>query len=156
MPKKTQAKSTAPYSTIAGLSLLDIDLAYDPSFEETEGIDLNYHVQITPPKQMEDDFYFFKAQMMIGKSEKGSDDAKTAVRANYFCALVCRNMKDEAIVTAARKYAQTTIWSNFTSLAAVVTQQMRAEFPILPPFAGRVTVKADDNEALEEGETSSI
>ncbi|EKF58591.1 hypothetical protein QWE_18363 [Agrobacterium albertimagni AOL15] len=148
MPKKPQPKKSKPTSAIAGLSLLDIDLSFDPSFEDVDDVELNYSLVVTPPKFVEDSLYFFNAKVIIGKGEKGSKAYRTAIRARYFCGLQCENMDAAAVELSARKYAQTVIWGNFASLAAIVTQQMRAEFPVLPPMAATVRVEED----VEEGD----
>ena len=146
MPKKSKESNIkTPSVTLAGLSLLDIDLAFDPSFEDSSDIQLNYHVEITSPKLMEDEFYSFTAELVISKSEKDAEESGTAVRVAYFGVLRCKNTPSEADVTlAAQEYTKTAIWSSFTSLAAVVTQQMRAQFPILPPIPVRVSIKAQE------------
>ena len=139
-------KKVIPSSRILGLSLVDVALAFNPAHEENDELELNYHVEITTPSVDGDDVYFFSAEVMISKGVSGSDEL-TAIRATYICGIKCRNMEYDRVLANARRYAQTSIWSSFVSLAAVVSNQMRAQFPVLPPMAARVSIKAETDEA---------
>ncbi|WP_431321687.1 hypothetical protein [Rhizobium sp. YTU87027] len=149
MAKKPAEKSTMPSAAVVALSLIDVDLAFDPTFEDADEVALHYHIQITPPKETDESIYAFTAQVEISKAEKDSSEARTSIGARYFCGIRCRNMTDKDIVANARKYTQTTVWGNFASLASIVAQQMRAQFPPLPPVGGRVEVKEEEDEATE-------
>jgi hypothetical protein len=146
MPKKKR-KTAAPQTILAGLTLLDIDVAFDPEFETAENPELNYNVEITPPEHVRDDLFAFTTEVVISKSVKDEDNARTAIRVSYLCGMRGRDMEDNDIVSYAMKYAQTTVWANFAMLATIIVQQMGAQFPMFPPNALTVVLgeAADDS-----------
>lgn len=149
MPKEN-LKVVVPKTILVGLTLLEIDVAFDPEFEAAERPELNYNVEITPPHQAEDDLFVFKTEIMISKSAKGEEDARTAIRVSYLCGMRGENVGEADVVPYAMKYAQTTVWANFAMLATVVLQQMGAQFPMFPPNALKVSLVDDDEEATAE------
>lgn len=148
---KEAAKSKRKLSTVAALSLIDVDIVVDPSLEEDpDKVELSFNVDITHPKKAEDGLYVFTADLQISKSEEASEMIGSGVTASYFCALKCENIDDTDILNSAKMFTRTSIWSNFISVVAVLTHQMRATFPSLPPMPGIVNVKeVDDLSATE-------
>lgn len=141
-----------PSSQIGALTLVNVDIEYDPELENDNEIEASFHAEITPPEAVgiEEnsiaDTVVFQAHMRIGKGRKVNEEFSTFISAIYFCAMRYKDASDAEVIELAKFVAQTTIWSNFTSLAAIVTQQMRAEFPVLPPHPGRVAVISQEDE----------
>lgn len=141
-----------PSSQIGALTLIDVDIDFDPELESEHEIEASFQARITQPTAVEvqdetvQDAVVFQAHMRIGKGRKDAEDFTTMLTATYFCAMRYKDASEEEILELAKFVAQTTIWNNFTSLAAIVTQQMGSEFPVLPPHPGSVAVSVLENE----------
>ena len=155
MANKATDETKRPSSQIGVLTLIDVSIEFDPELEVNGEIEASFKVEITRPDfvEIEDeaikDAVAFQAAMQIGKGRKGAEQYTTFVTATYLCGMRCEGASEAEVVEIAKHVAQTTIWSNFTSLAAVLTQQMHAEFPVLPPRPSAVAVAT-----LEDGEVS--
>lgn len=147
MPEEKIQKRSLKKSRVVGLSLIDVALDLDPTFEDENDVELRYDITVSKPKKINvpdsEEAYLFTADFSIEKMRKDTEASETKIGASYVCGIVCVSMSDKEILETAKKYTQTTIWGNFVSLAAVLIQQTSIQFPILPPTPGKVSIAPD-------------
>jgi hypothetical protein len=138
---------------VIGLTLLDVDVQFAPQDEEKDSnAEFDYNIEMEEPS-VSNDLVLFSCKMSVRKKYKDDDEQAASFGAHYFCGIHGAMPKDSENELLAKKYTQTTIWSAFTSLCAIGTQQMGISFPALPPFpGGRIAVlpREDDEPKATE------
>lgn len=135
------------------ITLFDVSINVHPTDDPGDG-SLNYSVSITPPVGSIEDKFTFRCEIVVGRKKKSADNNFIEVGASYGFLLDANEHSEENLLIAAKLYAATSVWSSFGSLFAVVSQQMKVEFPPLPTFPNTVRIQSDD-ELVDEDETSS-
>lgn len=139
-------------SRLIGLSLVKVDLELD-SASDDDAVDFEYSAEITVPRKIQDELFFFRTAFSVQAKREGTGEQVRAISATYFCAVRCNPDYTPDLTKLASKYAETSVWGAFTSLFGVLTQQMGAVFPNLPPSTVGVKVMVqpeEDDEAIEE------
>lgn len=132
---------------IVGLTLADVSINFQQQDEEKDvEAEFDYGVTVTRPKFAQDVFAFSCSLSVRKKYKEGDGDAAASISADYFCAVAGSVSTDEKNIALAKKYAQTSIWSEFRSLFAVCSQQMGIMFPILPPAPHSVDLSEPDED----------
>ena len=147
MAKQATKAEKNPRSALVAMSLVDINLGFEPEFEsQDEEVQLVYSVSITTPSEVSEDTFSFGVTAGVQKFQDDTDRA-TFVETSYFCAMKCLDYAQaDDLVNAAKMFAGSVVWGNFCSLFALVSQQMHAEFPVLPSMAHRIEVVDEDTD----------
>lgn len=149
---KTTKKNTEEVKALpklAFMTLFDIRLDIDPIDEPSDSV-LNYDISITPPSKSVEDKMAFRCEIVVGRKKPDAKENFIEVGASYGCLLDPNDFDDEALLDLAKLYAATTAWASFASLFSVMTQQMKVEFPPLPPFPGNVQIRPDHDSDDED------
>lgn len=149
--EETATKSSA--AVIVGLTLVTTEIGFAPERPSEKDFIFSYDVEIEEPEKVGDDLFAFEADFVIEKREAESEKSVASFSAGYLCGIRTRNTPDSEILNIARSLASTTIWSSFSSLAAIVTSQMNIDFPTLPPGPSKVDLKSKEVEEESPKET---
>ncbi|MBO6893405.1 MAG: hypothetical protein JJ866_15790 [Roseibium sp.] len=144
--KQPASKSAEPEVSFVGITLLDLKLDFNPGLEEAKDVAFNYAVHITRPQDLGGDLFTFRATVSVVKQEKDSDERSTSFEASYLCGMRGKNCDCKYMEDFALFFAKTSAWTHFTSLASIVTQQMRATFPFLPVAPSFVEFEDESSE----------
>lgn len=122
------------------VNLFDVDIDILEVEDPRESIP-TFDIFTTPPESFDGQQgqFSFRVHISVGRKKKDAESNFIQVSGIYGCVISCKEKKIAEAV--ARKYAQTTVWGIFTSLFAVITQQMQFEFPPLPVSPGLVDVR---------------
>jgi len=132
---------------VVGLTLSDVKLKYLPYDSEKEpDAEFDYGVEIDE-LELREDIILFSCEISVRKIYKDGNTGSASVSASYFCGITGAMEKSGEMTAVAKKYAQTSIWSAFTSLFAICSQQMGVSFPVLPPVPARVDLKSSEEVA---------
>jgi hypothetical protein len=149
-------KSNKPHETvgaeIAFVTLFDIQIDVEP-VEDADDARLTYDIFITKPRQYEKNRYGFRTYISTGKKKDGAENNFIQVSAEYGCILSAAGIAESDVEKIAQYYAGTTVWGIYSSLFAVVTHQMRIEFPPIPSSPGKVETREVPSEALKDDES---
>lgn len=123
------------------MTLFDIQIDIEP-VENAKDSDLTYDIFVTPPETDVQDRIAFRCEVAVGRKKEDQDHNFIEVSATYGC-YVSSSGKDEIEnIRIAKQYAATSVWSCFASLFGVISQQMKVDFPPLPPLPGIVDVRS--------------
>ncbi|MBY3347221.1 hypothetical protein [Rhizobium laguerreae] len=144
---KPAKKATSGAShRVVGLTLADVSIHFLQQDDEKEpNAEFDYTIDIQTPSVAED-VIFFPCSLKVRKRYPEEEEDIASIGANYFCGVSGALKEDLENEALAKKYAQTTIWSAFSSLFAICTQQMGISFPALPPAPSRIEVANPENE----------
>ena len=144
-----KAQIIEPHRVI-GLTLIDVFIHFRQQDDEKEpNAEFDYTVEIEAPS-VADGVLFFASSLKVRKRYQEQEEDVASISADYFCGISSTAKSDADNDAIAKKYAQTTVWSTFTSLFAICAQQMGISFPALPPSPGRIEVIKAENQLANE------
>ncbi|WP_141683776.1 hypothetical protein [Rhizobium sp. AC27/96] len=149
---KSAASQKAPGKVshrLVAQSLVDISIDVSPE-PEGDKIELRYNVAVDEPVQIEEHQYFFTCHLTVGKRAPDDEEDFVSVSATYACILRHSLSNSGDVISAAKRYAATSIWGAFSGLFAIISHQMRTSFPPLPPTPAAVDATGDPSLAPSE------
>lgn len=145
MPRIKKEKETSG-SRIVGLTLIHTAVEFAPQRPETEEFTFTYDAEIDNIEKINEDLFVFSAEYNVVKIETASERTVASFIARYYCGVKVSNLDLNKITDLAKGYASTSLWASFSSLAAVVTNQMQMDFPNLPASPSNIDVKKPKEE----------
>lgn len=126
--------------TLFAISLIATELTYNVEVPEADEAEFNISVGISEPTSVEDDTFVFRAVIDVTKRPHGSEKDLAGFEAVYMCAINWSAGSASSLFDVAKGFTTTSIWSLYSSLFAVVVQQIGVEFPTLPTFPKNVAI----------------
>lgn len=142
------------FPKLAFMTLFDVRIDIEPTDDPSDS-GLNYDISITPPTKSLEDKLAFRCEIAVGRKKPDADENFIEIGASYGCLLDANEFDEENLLNVAKLYAATSAWNSFASLFSVVSQQMKVEFPPLPPFPGNVQVRPE-HDLDDEDQAASI
>ncbi|CAN7687442.1 hypothetical protein LJR098_002297 [Rhizobium sp. LjRoot98] len=136
MAKRAHNKFPAEARIIA-ISLVNTNVTYSIGADE-EG-EYSYSAVVGKPLPLEGGSYVYRCTIEISKNKSDSDETSAGFSASYMCGFHYDGEPDTAHLIA-RRLSVTAIWAMFTSLFAVVAQQIGVDFPSLPSHPKNVSL----------------
>ncbi|UXR93901.1 hypothetical protein [Agrobacterium tumefaciens] len=149
VPNTKRAKRETVFPRLDFVTLFDVSIDIQPTDDPIDS-SLTYDVSITPTAGSLEDKFTFRCHIAVGRKKKDSDENFITIGASYGFLIDANELDEENLLHVAKLYAATSVWSSFSSLFSVVSQQMKVEFPPLPTFPGNVRVQPDDEIADED------
>ncbi|MBY3047468.1 hypothetical protein [Rhizobium leguminosarum] len=141
---KRKPHSDAKRHRVIGLSLIEVDIKQSAMDAEKEpDSEFQYDAEIDDLEIMDTDIVVFACIFALRKTYPDQPDDVTSITAKYYCGVRAASAKPDARELALG-FAATTVWSSFSSLCAIATQQMGTSFPILPPGPDTINIRQQD------------
>lgn len=158
MPEATvtnQKDTVAAFPLLTFLTLFDVQIDIEP-VDNIKDSGLTYDIFVTPPERNGEGQFTFRCEVAVGRKKKDQEQNFIEIAATYGLIVASDNDNDDENMEVARHYAATSAWASFASLFAVISHQMKVEFPPLPPYPGVVDVRVmeEDEEILEAEDMS--
>lgn len=126
----------APEARIIAVSLVHTNVTYTVGADE-DG-EYTYNVNVGQPVALDGSAYVYTCTIEIMKNKAESGEVTAGFNARYICGFRHERADDAQLI--AKRLSSTTIWGMFTSLFAVVAQQIGVDFPSLPGHPRHITV----------------
>ncbi|MHC2574003.1 hypothetical protein [Rhizobium leguminosarum] len=141
---KRKPQSDAKRHRVIGLSLMDVDIKQSAIDDEKEpNSEFQYDAEVDDLEIMDTGIVVFSCIFALRKTYPNQTDDVTHIRAKYLCGVRAASPKPDPREVAV-EFAATTVWSSFSSLCAIATQQMGTSFPILPPAPDAIDILQQD------------
>jgi len=123
-------------------------LSADPMSSEAS---FNYDISLERLPEMTSEVHTFSATLSIEKYAKpNSEDMIADFTATYLFGVRATELAGDELDDVGKMFASTTVWSAFSALAALITNQMNVPFPTLPAAPAGVEMKSAEPETSEE------
>lgn len=147
MTKAVENAATSGYR-IVGISLVDVSInqrGYDAELEETATFE--YSVRYEKPQATEENVAPFRAKLEVMKLYGENEEPVTKIACDYFCVLRWKPEEPHGdLGDAAQMITGSTIWGQFCTLSAVLSQQLGVPFPLLPVMPAHIETLEEDDE----------
>ena len=135
--KTASGKKLLPEAEIIAISLVNTKLTYNVGADGDGEFSFGVHVGKTIAVEAGAAFVY-RCTIEISKTAPDSDENTAGFSATYMCAFYYDGASDTADLIA-RRFSVTTLWGMFTSLFAIVGQQIGVDFPPMPAHPKNVS-----------------
>ena len=120
-------------------AVYDVQIHIEP-VDDPEPSDFTYDISVGNIEQT-DGKLNFRCLILVGRKKPEEEASFIQISAGYVGLVSVDTLDKESAVELAKLYAGTTIWATFSQLFGMITNQMRADFPRLPPHPGRIEIQ---------------